>query len=473
MLLTLRRIEVPKRIIHRSVLLSCVLIALSFQLNAAETELENLGTRRQGQDWPAFLGSNGDSRSTETGIRPWPADGPRLVWSRKLSESYGIGSVSRGRYYQFDYVDGNAELLCLESETGKPVWKFEYPSKYVDTYGYNSGPRCSPVIEGNRVYIYGVEGMLHCVDATRGTEIWKVDVNRRFGVVQNFFGVGSTPVIHGDLLVVMVGGSPPEDQEIPPGQLDRVRGNGTGIVAFDKTTGKVRYSLSNDLASYAAPRIVRRGDRAWGFMFLRGGLALFDPDTGQEDSTFPWRARLLESVNASTPVVVDDTVFISETYGPGSALLNYSSGKLKTVWQDNPQQRKKSMQAHWNTPVYHDGFLYGSSGRHSYNAELRCIEMKTGKILWSERRLTRCSLLYVDDHLVCLGEDGTLRLLKANPKRYEVISTFTPKIATNDPAGERPLLKYPAWAAPILAHGLMYVRGDDYVACFEIIPPPK
>ena len=456
--------------LHPVIWMGCFLVLVLTPTVNAEPTVKRLGKRQQGSDWPIFLGPTADSRSTETGITAWPASGPRLVWSRPLTESYGIGSVSQGRYYQFDYANGRALLDCLESETGEPIWQFSYPSKYTDTYGYNRGPRCSPVIDDNRVYIYGAEGMLHCLDAVRGTEIWKVDVNRKFGVVQNFFGVGSSPVIHQDLLIVMVGGSPAEDQTIPPGQLDRVSGNGTGIVAFEKLTGKVRYQLSDDLASYAGPRIVKHGGRDWGFMFLRAGLTLFNPTTGKQDDEFPWRARLLESVNASTPIIVDDMVFISETYGPGSALLRFGNGKLEPVWQDNPRQRQKSMQAHWNTPVYHDGFLYGSSGRHSYNAELRCIELKTGKVRWSQPRLTRCSLLYVDEHLVCLGEDGTLRLLKANPEKYEVVSTVTPTLKSANPVGERPLLKYPAWAAPILSHGLMYVRGADYLACYDLIP---
>ncbi|MCP4189813.1 MAG: PQQ-binding-like beta-propeller repeat protein [Planctomycetaceae bacterium] len=432
-------------------------------------ELVDLGKRTEGKDWKTFLGPTGDSKSTETGIKRWPPDGPRLIWKRRLSESYGIGSVSQGRYFQFDYDQGKASLICLESETGKLLWEFEYSSKYVDTYGYNSGPRCSPVIDGHRVYIYGVEGLLHCVDGRNGKPLWKVDTNREFGVVQNFFGVGSTPVIHGDLLIAIVGGSPSEDQSLPPGQLDRVSSNGTGLVAFNKWNGKLQYRSLEELASYAAPRIIRHKGRDWGFAFMRSGLTGFDPQTGKRDFHFPWRAKTLESVNASTPVIVNDQVFISETYGPGSALLSFQPGSYDIVWQDNPRQRQKSMQAHWNTPIYHQGFLYGSSGRHSYNAELRCIDFKTGEIKWSQPGLTRCSLLYVDGHFVCLGENGALRLLKANPERYELVSEATPVIKREEGQAAQPLLKYPAWAAPILAHGLMYVRGSDYVACFELI----
>ena len=129
-------------------------------------------------------------------------------------------------------------------KTGEELWKFEYPTDYEDLYGYNGGPRCSPLVEGNRVYIFGAEGMLHCLNATNGELFWKVDTKKDFGVIQNFFGVGSTPVIEGDLLIVMIGGSPPDAQNVPPGQLNLVQTNETGIVAFTKFTGEVKRTKS-------------------------------------------------------------------------------------------------------------------------------------------------------------------------------------------------------------------------------------
>ena len=243
-------------------------------------------------------------------------------------------------------------------------------------------------------------------------------------------------------------------------------------MAFDKYTGQVRYQITDELASYASPRLACDGDRPWCFMFMRGGLVAFHPGTGAVDFQFPWRARLLESVNASTPVVAGRRVFISETYGPGGALLEFAAGGVRTVWSDQRQGRNKSLQAHWNTPIFHDGYLYGCSGRHTHQAELRCVNWETGEVVWSEPDLTRTSLLYVDGHFVCLGEDGTLRLVRATPARYEQVAVAH---LTEPPAGSstvppRPLLQYPAWAAPILSHGLLYVRGRDRVACLELIP---
>jgi outer membrane protein assembly factor BamB len=428
-----------------------------------------------GTDWPSFLGPAGDSKSSERGILArWPAAGPPLVWQLPLGTGYGMPVIRSGRLFQFDRHGDRARLRCLESKTGNLLWTFEYPSDFQDLYGYDNGPRCSPVADLDRVYIFGAEGMLHCLSAADGKPLWKVDTPAQFGVIQNFFGVGSTPAIEGDLLIVQVGGSPPESKSVPPGRLDQVVGNGSGIVAFDKKTGEVRYQLTDELASYASPTVTTIAGRRWCFVFARGGLVGFDPTHGKIDFHFPWRAPTLESVNASNPVVVGDLVFISETYGPGSALVRVRPGEARVVWSDEPRRRDKAMQTHWNTPVYLDGYLYASSGRHTENAELRCVELTSGKVMWSQPDLTRSSLLYVDGHFVCLSEDGTLRLLRANPKKYDPVAevVLVEKTSQPSPFGFRPprLLKPPAWAAPILSHGLLYVRGADRLVCLELIP---
>jgi len=426
-----------------------------------------------GIDWPWFLGPNRDSKSPEIGLLDsWPDEGPPIVWQRELGEGYGIGSTSEGRYFQFDRIGDEARLVALDAATGELLWEFKYPTSYSDLYGYDGGPRASPVIDGDRVYIYGVEGMLHCLDVADGDVHWKLDVNRQFGVVQNFFGVGSTPLVEGDLLLVMVGGSPPDSQSVALGALDEVQPSGSGIVAFDKLSGEVKYKTADDLASYASPIAATIDGQRYAFAFLRDALHAFDPATGEAHFRYPWRARVIESVNASTPVIVGDEVFISETYGPGSSLLRVTPDGHEIVWRDDFNKRDKSMQTHWNTAIHVDGYLYGSSGRHQYDAELRCIEWKTGKVKWSEPGLTRSSLLLADGRFICLSEDGTLRLLEVNPNKYAVISevVLRDSDAPPQPAGlpAPQLLKAPAWAAPVLSHGLLYVRGEDRLVCLDL-----
>jgi outer membrane protein assembly factor BamB len=428
-------------------------------------------------DWPAFLGPTADSKSSEVGImKKWPSQGPPLVWKLELGTGYGAPTVAAGRLFQFDRTADEARARAVEAMSGKLLWEFKYPSDFEDLYGYDNGPRCSPIIDEDRVYLFGAEGMLHCLDAASGKLIWKVDTAADFGVIQNFFGVGSSPVVEGDLLIVQVGGSPPESKNVPPGRLDLVEPNGSCVVAFDKRTGKVRYQVGDDLASYAVPKLATIGGRRWCFVFARSGLLAFEPKSGKIDFQFPWRAKILESVNASMPVVAGDRVLLSETYGPGGVLLQVAHGEEpKIVWSDEARHRDKSLQTHWNTPVEIDGFVYASSGRHTENAELRCVELATGEVKWSVPNLTRASLLYVDGHFVCLSEDGTLRLIRVNPEKYELIAEAVledrPPTEPNPFGFQAPkLLRYPAWAAPILANGLLYVRGADRLVCLELIP---
>lgn len=434
---------------------------------AADPPLPDLGTRKSGTDWPKFLGPTGDSVSPEKGIlNPWPKGGLRVVWQQKVGEGYSMPTIYKGRLFQFDRVENKARLRCLKSETGEQLWEFTYPTDYKDKYNYDGGPRTSPLVDGERVYIHGVEGMLHCLDIRTGKVVWQVDTFAKFNVIQNFFGVGCTPVLEGEKLILQVGGSPAGSDA---SDFLKLKGNGSGIVAFDRKTGKVLYSITDELASYASPTLATIHGRRWCFLFARGGLIGFEPNSGKVDFHFPWRAEDLESVNAANPVVIGDKVLISETYGPGAAMLQVKPGGYKVLWSDADKlPRKKSLQCHWNTPIHHEGYVYGCSGRHDSNAELRCVELATGKVMWSIPRLTRTSLLYVDGHFLGLSEYGHLFLFKATPKEFEPISIME----IHDKNGEN-LLQYPCWAAPILSHGLLYVRGNNQLVCLELIPERK
>ncbi len=433
----------------------------------ASRDVPDLGKRKQGVDWPRFLGPQGDSTSTEKGIiAPWPKKGLRVVWQAKTGTGYAMPTVSKGRLFLFARHGNRNRLTCLKSETGQFLLHFDYPTDFQDKYGYD-GPRCSPLVDGDRVYLFGPEGMLFCIGVLDGKQVWTIDTGKKFNVIQNFFGVGSTPVIEGDLLIAQIGGSPAGSD---PDEFGKLKGNGSGVVAFNKYTGKVVYKITDELASYASPVLATINGRRSCFVFARGGLVGFEPATGKVDFHFPWRAEDLESVNASNPVVVGNKVFIGETYGPGGALVEVLPGKCKALWTDAKKSAKqKSMACHWMTPVYDDGYLYGCSGRHTFNAFLQCIDFNTGKIQWSVPRLNRTSLLYVDGHFIALEEYGELILFKANPKKFEVVS----RLRVTDPKTDEDLLEYPCWAAPILSHGLLYVRGDQRLVCLELIPEKK
>lgn len=439
-------------------------LLMTAMLLAATVANADEPTLRPGADWAAFGGPSADFTSPEKGIRTDWTDGklPR-VWDIAMGEGYVPPAVVNGRCFVLDRVQDRLRLRCVDATTGKQLWESHHTCKYTDMYGYDGGPRAAPVVDGDLVYTYGPAGVLRCVGAAEGAERWRVDTAKRFGVVQNFFGCGSTPLIVGDLLIVQVGGSPADS---PPVRSGRTQPNGTCVVAFDKKTGDVRYKTGDDLASYASPVVATIDGQTVGVVFARNGVLGFDTATGKQRFHLPWKARIIESVNAMTPVVRGSEVFIAECYGPGGALLDLAQPEPRVVWKDARGLRAKAMAAHWMTPVLDGDYMYGSTGRHEYSAELRCVRWRDGEVMWSAPDHGRCSMTKIDGRIVVLGERGELLLIEANPKKFEIVTRFKPV----DDDG-RALLKYPAWAAPVVSRGLMYVRGADRLVCYELIPP--
>ena len=470
----------------------CLVLGTPASLSAEQQRAAMDSSSPSGSDWGTFLGPTADGKSTETGIlKSWKQGGPPLLWHVPTGESYAAPSVADGRLFLFDRHGDSMRLVALNPRTAKELWRAEYSTEYEDIYGYGNGPRAAPTVDGEHVYTFDAGGRLRCHRVQDGSLVWTVDTAKTFGVVQNFFGASGVPVVEGDLLIVAIGGSPAESPGIQSG---KVTGNGSGIVAFDKRTGKVRYRITDELASYSSPVMATIGRRRWGFLLARGGLVGFEPTSGKVDFHFPFRAKKLESVNASNPIVVDDTVFITESYGPGSAVLRVRPGAYEVVRRD-ASPRNQSMSCHFMTPIYHQGTLYGSSGQGSGEAELRAVDYLSGKVLWSEPGLGRATLLYVDGHLVVFTERGRLLLIEASPERYKVVANATPLLpvsdlsgnsestrsageartdeeqsAHDDDAGNRTLLPYPAWSPPVLSHGILYLHGKGRLAAFELIP---
>ncbi len=430
--------------------------------------VKNLGTR-PGVDWHSFLGPTGDGKTTERGLAAWKAGSPKVRWMLPLGEGYSAPILIAGRCIICDRVREKVRCRCLNSETADELWSFTYPCTYQDKYNYDGGPRASPVSDGQRVYLHGPEGMLHCLALADGKPLWKVDTFARFGVVQNFFGVGSTPLLDGNKLIVHIGGSPPGSENKP---FEQVTSNGSCIVAFDKATGKVLYQGGNDLASYSSPQLVTLGGKKVGLIFARDGLLGFDPDKGSELFRHSFRARMLESVNVSNTIVDQDRIFLSESYAVGSTLLRYANGSLETLWTAMPRRRDMGIAAHMNTPLHIDKHVYGCTGRQPNEAELRCIEWETGKVTWREQPKLgdfvagRGSLTYADGHFLYLAEEGVLFLIKVNPVKCEIVATWDGRQSPKD-GPPLAMLPEPSWAAPVLSHGLIYLRGQGRLICLE------
>ena len=434
-----------------------VLLLLISSANADEP-------KREGSDWPRFLGPTDNGLSPEKGLlESWPDEGLPKLWECELGAGYGPVAIVDQKLFHFDHFGDTARLTCRNAVTGKFIWKFEYPCEYQDQYGYDAGPRSGPVVDGEFVYIHGVTGMVHCVDVETGKKVWEVDTVETYNIIPNFFGIGDSPVVFEDLLLVAVGGSAKEERAF---RVIDIKGNGTAIVAFDKRTGKEQYRIGNETAGYSSPIVVRMHGQAVGLYFARGGLLGFNPKTGAELFHFAYRSRINESVNAANPVVVGNRVFLTECYELGSTLLEIDSKwNVKKVWSDtDEEQLEVAMQSHWCTPIAVDGYVYGCHGRSSNGAELRCVELATGKVMWKEPGVTRCTLAFVDGKLISWGEYGELRVFKPNAKKYDEFAIW-----------QVPGFDAYCWAPPAISRGRLYLRGQPRdqreghrLACYEM-----
>ena len=453
------------------------LITPSSPLPAAEPAPAADLSTREGEDWGTFLGPSGTGSSSLAGIAsPWEANGPRVVWQAAIGEGYCAPAVAGGRAFLFDRVANRLRLRAVEAETGRPLWEAGREVLYTDSFGYDGGPRAQPVVAGHRVLTFGPDGRLECRAIIDGSLLWEVDTSSTYHVVQNFVGVGTAPLVVGPLrvgveertlVVVQVGGSREGANPAAPERLDLVKGLDSGLVAFDIVSGAEVWRATNQLASYSVPVLVTIGGRPLILAWMRDELVAVEPATGKLLDRFRWRSDELFSVVAASPVVSGDQVLLSECYGPGSVLLALENDAFREVRRDKPGARpRQALKTHWNTPVLRDGYVYGSSGRNAGDAQLVCVNWATGVVGWSEGGLGRSSVTLVDDHLLILGEYGDLVLARATPEKYEEVSRVRPL----DAASGRELLAPPCGAAPVIARGLVFVRGTGRVVCLDLMP---
>ncbi len=403
------------------------------------------------ESWPRFLGARDDAKSRETRVaKAWPAGGPPLVWELQKGDGYTTPAIADGRLILFHRWEREERIECRHPETGAEQWTVSYRVDYRDQFGYSDGPRGSPVIDGDVVYTLGVKSMLTCCALSSGKIVWQRDLMKEFEVPQYFFGSGSSPLVHGDLLIVNVGGHLPPSSERAT------------VVAFDKRTGDTRWiSRSSWGASYASPLAATFHGKERILVFAggksrppEGGLLLIDPSEGAILDRFSWRASKYESVNATTPVVSGNRIFLTETYRLGGVCLEVTP-------EDTLKQRWKAPEfaVHWSAPVLHEGHLYGFHGEREPLAELVCYDWETGKERWrnemrwtetiGERRMInspfRGSLLHVENQFLCLGEGGTLLWLDLSPKEPKILQRTQLFHATQ------------TWSTPAIHRGLVYI----------------
>jgi outer membrane protein assembly factor BamB len=478
----------PPRTDPSMVLLTALIVLLASlcvdQPAARGDEPADLASRR-GEDWGAFLGPTGNGRSGLAAMTtPWPAAGPPVVWHAGVGEGYCAPAVALGRAVVFDRVGGECRLRCLHAETGRPLWEHRYPTAYIDTFGYDGGPRAAPVIAHGRVLSFGPEGRLECRRLDDGQSLWQVDTAAAYHVVQNFFGVGAAPIVveagGRRLVVVQVGGSRPGSAPPSPERLELVKGLDSGLVAYDLETGREVWRSSDQLASYSTPVATVLGGQPRILAWMRDDFLVVEPASGKVAGRFRWRADDVFSAVAASPVVRGEEVLLSEAYESGSVLLDLAgtagsrpsgtpeAAAIGVLRQDRRGTRPdRALKAHWATPVLHEGHAYGSSGRNSGDAVLACVDWKTGQVAWSEGGYGRASVALACGQFVVLGEYGDLALVRATPERYDEVSR-TRVVGEVEPGREADLLTPPCWAAPVIARGLLYVRGKDRLVCLDL-----
>ncbi len=442
------------------------------------------------EDWPWFLGIRHTGVSGEVDLKlDWTEKKPAVLWKSPAGTGYSAPSVLGDRLV-IHHRKGDQEIVsCRNVKDGKDAWEYSYPTTYVDPYGYNNGPRCSPVLTQERCITLGAEGMLVCTSMTDGKLLWQHDFRKEFSLPDAFFGVGCSPILDGERLIVLVGGQP-----------------NSGVVAFNVTDGKIlwqavgqktwdgtetdqpgrKHEWADDemVVSYSSPIIAEIHGRKHLLCFMRQGLVSLDPVNGAENFHFWFRPKVHESVNAARPVVIGNRVLVSAAYLLGSAMLEVEpDGKhFKEIWRD-----RTSMLAHWSTPIYVDGAVYGFSGRHENEGELRCISTADGKLLWqtpgydadlknlSRDRTTghiidsttgkeipypfygRGSLIQVGPKFIVLGERGTISLVDVNKDKFVEHGRFSLEEIT-----------YPAWAAPVLSNGKLFLRSEEWIVCLDL-----
>lgn len=448
-------------------------------------------------DWPRFLGPRGDNTSGETNLVPqFPTNGLPIVWERAIGTGYSAPSVRDGRLVLHHRVGGEEIVESLDAATGRAQWRQAYPSAYTDPYGYNNGPRGTPLLTSNRCYTLGAEGKLFCLELATGKVLWQRDTATDWHVPPAFFGVGSTPLLDEGRLIVMVGGQPNAGVVALNPETGRTlwenvgQTNWQGVVTIGwRAEIPYQWSGQEKQASYSSPVAATIHGRRHLLCLMRQGLVSLNPTNGAVNFSRWFQSAANDSVNAIVPIVQDDLILLSAAYyRVGAVLLRVKpDGKsFEEVWRiptspmdprdrdpETGRWKQPVLELHWNTPVLRDGFLYAFSGRNEPDATFRCVEFKTGRLMWSRDErwaghpapgahaqpavFGRGSAVLADGKLFALGEGGLLGLFQPNSKQLKEISRW-----------QVPSLHFPCWAAPVLAERRLYLRSEDHLVCLNV-----
>ena len=381
-------------------------------------------------EWNQWRGPNRDGKSIESGLlAAWPESGPERVWMiESLGAGYSSLAVANGTLFTQGAKDGKQFLIALDAETGEIKWETEHGKPFSNRRG--DGPRGTPTVDGGRVYALGADGNLICADAETGAKIWERHLLKTYRGKNINWGMSESPLVDGDRLIVNAGGA------------------GASIVALDKATGKELWKTQSDKAGYSSAvaadiggvrqYVVFTGEAAVGVLARNGELL--------------WRYTPVsnKTANVATPIVRDNLVFLSSSYGTGCALLRLeSTGGSTTASEVYFSQEMKN---HYSSSVLIDDHLYGFSGR-----ILTAMNFETGEVTWQDRSVGKGQMILADGRLYILSDGGVVGLVEPDPGEYREISRF--EVGSGD---------YPTWTLPVISDGTLYLRDQDRLYAYDV-----
>jgi outer membrane protein assembly factor BamB len=363
-------------------------------------------------DWPRWRGADGTGISAESG---WTDRGrDEAPWSRNVGLGYTSFVVRDGRVLTagFDKASERDTIFCLDAATGAELWTYSFPAKLWDKF-HTGGTLSTPVFDGDRVYGLSREGRAYCLKVDDGALVWQRDLKEEFELTYPEWMFSASPLVDGDAVILNVG----------------------RVVALDKASGSTRWATRPTGDAYSTPQPFEAGGRPAMAVFNSEGLVVFDRTDGTEIAAHSWRTKY--DINAATPIILDDRIFISSGQNRGCALLELTDAGLEVVWE------KKLMSTKMTGCVLVDDHLYGFD-----DAILQCLDLD-GNERWRKRGLGMGTLMAADGRLIIMSAKGELIVATATPDAY------TERSRTKVLEGGV------YWTMPILANGLIYCRNSE------------
>lgn len=394
-------------------------------------------------DWPQILGPDRDGVATNERLHAaWGNRGPKKLWESPVGDGFAGVAVAAEKVISFVRQPKAEVVQCHDAATGEVLWQSPSPCDYQGGISTDKGPRCVPLIAGNRVITLGVTGRLRCTNLADGSELWQRDTTADFEPLEGYFGVGSTPVLAGDRVIVNVGGR-----------------KDASIVAFSLKDGSTLWNTFTDAASYSSPILTKSGNTTLAIVVTRLHLCGIDTADGRLLFSLPFGARG-PTVNGASPVILGDRIFVSSSYNIGSLLVSFNATTAKELRRD-----EQLLATQYATPVRgtQQNVLFAIDGRQdagSGSATLKCINVDSWKVLWEEPSFDYGSLLRVNDELLILTCGGQLIRAAADPTGYREIQRAQILAATDR-----------GYRLPAISSGRLFVRDDSTLKCLEVGPP--